>query len=44
MKYLIENGADIEAKDTDGLTALRIASENYYKGNIQLIVKRQIFN
>ena len=37
VKFLIENGADINIKNNDGKTALDFAEENDYKNIIELL-------
>ena len=39
VKYLIESGADINAKDKNGWTALMFAARNGYDKIAQLLIK-----
>ncbi len=38
VKILLANGADINAKDKNGITALNLASENGYKEIVYLLL------
>jgi ankyrin repeat protein len=39
---LLENGADIEAKNNDGQTPVSFAAENGRKAIVRLLLKRRI--
>lgn len=39
VKWLIENGADIESKDEDGNTALSLATEYTHKAIVEFLIK-----
>ena len=39
MRLLLEHGADVDAKDTDGGTALRRAAENGHEAVVRLLLE-----
>ena len=40
IKYLIEKGADIDAKDIEGKTPLDLATDNGYKDLLSILSKK----
>jgi len=41
VELLLENGADVNAKNKDGMTALMYAAEKGYKEVVELLIRKR---